>query len=152
MGSSAFDKFFEESVPHILEKIFFSLEYESYKTCLEVSHTWQELLISETYQKIGKAVFHNEITQDQEKLVKASKEGNVSLVRRLLLGRMLDVNNDSAIYTTFYVKKTPLKWAAEYGHKDVVKLLLARGANPNRGDPYGWTPLNSVAHAGQIST
>ena len=137
MGSSAFDKFFEESVPHILEKIFFSLEYESYKTCLEVSHTWQELLISETYQKIGKALFHNEITQDQEKLVKASKEGNVSLVRRLLLGRMLDVNNENS-----YNKRTPLSLAAGYVHKDVIKDLRGREADPNKSDSSQWTPLH----------
>ena len=61
MDTCAFDKLFAKSVPHILEKIFFSLDYESYKECLEVSDTWNKLLLSEPYLKIGKSVFRDEI-------------------------------------------------------------------------------------------
>ena len=64
MDSSAFDKLFSRNVPHILEKIFFSLDYESYKNCLEVSDTWEELLMSEKYQKKGKAAFQDDLKRD----------------------------------------------------------------------------------------
>ena len=63
MGSSGFDKLFSMNVPHILEKIFFSLDYESYKKCLEVSYAWNKLLESESYQKKLK----EELDRDHEK-------------------------------------------------------------------------------------
>ena len=44
MSSSAFDKLFNTNVPHVLEKIFFSLDYESFKACHEVCRGWKELL------------------------------------------------------------------------------------------------------------
>jgi uncharacterized protein len=36
--------------------------------------------------------------------------------------------------------------AIEYGHVDIVRTLLAHGANPNLADTYGATP-RSAAHA-----
>ena len=77
MGLSAFDKLFSKNVPHITERIFLSLDYESYKNCLEVSEYWKKHLISELYQRNGKYVFKDEIATDQLKLWMAAKEGNV---------------------------------------------------------------------------
>ena len=56
-GLCKFDMLFTKYVPHILENIFFSLDCESYKTCLEVSNTWRELLTSKSYKKKAKSVF-----------------------------------------------------------------------------------------------
>ena len=39
MDSYAFEILFNRQVPHIVEKIFFSLDYESLKKCLEVCNT-----------------------------------------------------------------------------------------------------------------
>ena len=70
-GPCAFDKIFLKNVPHILEIIFFSLDFESYKKCLEVNNTWKELLTSESYQTKGKIVFHQEIFAMEKKLMQA---------------------------------------------------------------------------------
>ena len=93
MGSSAFDKLFTKSVPHILEKIFLSLDYESYKNCCEVSHTWNELLTSERYLKIGKTTFQEEISKDEKELWRVSAKGDAAIVKRLLSSRLLGVNS-----------------------------------------------------------
>ena len=66
MGSCPFDKLFAKSVPHIMEKIIFSLDYESYKECFEVCHIWNEILTSKRYLKIGKSVFQDEVLEDQK--------------------------------------------------------------------------------------
>ena len=34
------------------------------------------------------------------------------------------------------------------GYADIVKMLLSRGADPNRADVTGWTPLHMAAQSG----
>ena len=58
---SAIEALFSKNLPHLLEKIFFSLDYESYKRCLEVSVVWRNLLTSDSFKKRGKSVFCTEI-------------------------------------------------------------------------------------------
>ena len=145
MGFCAFDMFFTRNVPHILEKIFFSLDYESYKTCLEVSNDWIELLTSESYRRKAKTMFKNEILKDEKNLWKAARDGKIEEVTRLLSGGMLDINcvNGSSA-------ATPL-WHASYnGHKNVAILLLKRGAEINMSGIYGYTPLHMAAFRGHI--
>ena len=36
------------------------------------------------------------------------------------------------------------------GNRDVAELLLERGADPNKGDNYGETPLDIARHHGQM--
>ena len=67
----AFDILFTKNVPHIQEKIFFSLDYGSYKTCMEVSKEWNELLKSQSFHKKSKTVFHKEILEEEEKFQNA---------------------------------------------------------------------------------
>ena len=67
-GSCHFDILFTKSVPHILEDIFFSLDYESFNTCLKVNNAWHELLASESCKKKGIYVFYEEILKDEVKL------------------------------------------------------------------------------------
>ena len=89
----SFDTLFTINVPHILEHIFFSLDYESYKTCLEVCKAWNELLTSESYQEKGRTLFHREILKDGKRLCDASREGCIVEVRRLLSTGLVDVKN-----------------------------------------------------------
>lgn len=58
---NGFDTLFEKSVPHIVERIFFSLDYESFKTCHDVSKVWRALLTSHSIQRKAKTVFRKEI-------------------------------------------------------------------------------------------
>ena len=89
---SDFDTLFSKNIPHILEKIFFSLDYESYKNCLEVSNEWKGVLASERYINKGKSVFKVEIVADEKKLCYEAKLGRRDTVNRLLASGMVDVN------------------------------------------------------------
>ena len=129
-----FDILFKKYVPHILEKIFFSLDYESFKRCLEVNDAWKKLLTSEVYQTKGKSVFIDEIVCEEQKLWEAAKKGNVQEVQSLL-SIFVDVD-----------RSTPLLEGAENGHKGVVQLLLDKGADPNKADRAGSTPLHKAAY------
>ena len=142
MNACEFDRVFSKNVPHILENIFFSLDYESYKKCLELSYAWNELLKSESYQKKLK----EELDRDHEKfwinltsgtlggcseaIIAVRKKspisaGNAAEVKKFLSG-MLDVNRRGGPY-----HETPLFRAAIRGDKVLAEILLHNGANPN---------------------
>ncbi len=74
---------------------------------------------------------------------KAVREGDCAAIQQLLNREPSLINvKDSAGYT-------PLHWAAIDGRKDVITLLLARGADVNARNPQGATPLHMAAGSGR---
>ena len=137
LDSSAFNMLFTTSVPHVLETIFLSLDYESFKECLKVSKVWNQLLTSVAYQLKAQLKFQKEIRRDQCYLIiQAAGGGNISNVRRLLSSGMLNINFINPNGTT------ALHQAVFQNHHDIVNLLIERGADPNIGDENVWTPLH----------
>ena len=57
-----FSILFNKNVPHVQEKIFFSLDYDSLKACEEVCKTWHELLGTEPYQVKSKELLEKKKT------------------------------------------------------------------------------------------
>ena len=149
-GHCAFDILLTKNVPHILEKIFFCLDYESFKNCIEVSNAWEKLLTSASYQKKGKILFGQDIHQDL--LWLASRDGNVLRVKRLISSEMVNVNYKRAGWTRYYhyINSTPLQEAALYGHKEVAKVLLDGGADPYIETRLRGPPLLRAAMAGKV--
>ena len=137
-----FDILFSKNVPHILEKTFFFLDYESYKNCLEVSREWKGVLTSKRHISKGRLVFEEKIVEDEKKLCIAATLGNTNKVRKLLESGMIDVNCNTGS------DWTPLHWAADRGHKEVAELLIESGAEVKKVDDRGWTPLHSAAERG----
>ena len=97
-----FDILFSKNVPHILEIIFFFLDYESYKNCLEVSREWKGVLTSKRYISKGKVVFREEIVEDEKNLCIAATLGNTNEVRMLLASGMIDVNCKETVQRTCF--------------------------------------------------
>ena len=79
----------ERDVPHILEKIFLSLDYNAFKKCQEVSKDWKNLLISEPFLERGKTIFCEQIRND---LMHSTKEGNIDKIIKLFSRFRIDVN------------------------------------------------------------
>ena len=140
VGPCAFDKLFLKSVPHILERIFLSLDYYSYNNCLNVNHRWKELLSSDSYEKKWKVVFCQEIFDREKRLHYASNHGHMWEVKGLISHLMVNVNCEMGCQKT-----TPLHEAARGGHRDVVQVLLDGGADPYKEDMLGRTALSCAA-------
>ena len=130
-GNCHFDKLFTKSVPHVLEKIFFSLDYASFEKCSVVSVAWNEFLTSRRIQKLGKYVFRKEI---ERKLWRQLKYDNTSEILKIISSGMVDVNCKDDVY-----QWTPMHCAAYNDNKKVVQILLDKGAEPNVVDQIGWT-------------
>ena len=168
-----FDRLLSISVPHIHEKIFLTLDYQSYKKCPDVCMSWKVLLTSQFFQKRSKLVYCVNI---QIELREAALLGNLSEIKRTLDIFRFDLNFESKYAQSplnraalkghkdvvkflldrgaepnrrSYSGCTPLKWAAWYGHEDVVQLLLERGANPRIADGSGSSPLHLAAQDGR---
>ena len=133
MAACEFDRLITKSVPHILEKIFFSLDYISFKNCLEVCVTWNGLLTSKSFQRAGRCVFRGEI---DDELFTAIEDRNEKHVRRILSSGMADVNaldewNYTPLFRNLTLRNSFL--GLTVGQKNVAHLLLEAGADPNRG-------------------
>ena len=135
MGQCDFGTLFTLNVPHILEKIFFDLDYASYKTCMEVSNVWFELLTSKSFKRLGRTHFCKEISKE---LWWAVKKNDVVKVRRIISTTIIDVN-----FKLHH--KTPLWIASTKGCPQVVKLLIQAGADANEVlDVRGWSLLHEA--------
>ena len=136
---SSFDKLFSITAPHILEKIFLSLDLKSFINCFRVSRSWNILLTSESFQEMAKPIFYHDLTIE---LWHACKKGNVQEVTNFFSSGLIDINHISKRHG-----RTCLSIAAENGQRGVVQELLDRGADPNISK-FGLTPLYDAAREG----
>ena len=122
-GPCGFDQLFSRNVPHLLEKIFFYLDYESFITCRAVSRYWSELLTSGSYQMKAQSVFKMEIDREEHRLLVACRDDNKELIARILSSGLVSVDCEGP---------TPLIVAIYHRNHSVVQFLLQRGADPNK--------------------
>ena len=149
-GNYVFRTLMTKSVPHIIEKIFLSLDYESFKNCFEVCEAWCELLRSESFKKRAKYAYQKEISFDEAKLhdetyrldidfypdFKLSKL-DIDQIKRILSPGLVDLD----LFNLRVAGVTPLLSAAFWGSRALVQVLLDGGADPDKADENGLTPL-----------
>ena len=140
-------------VPHILEKIFFSMDYTSLKTCMNVSKTWRKLLLTTPYQKRLKELWKELLKEkpvNEKKLYDASKEGDTEVVMKLCNHPVVDVNVVIPLGPWLQSQSTPLIEAARGGHEEVIRVLLKAGAEVNKMVKHGMSPLHLAVSFGHI--
>ena len=98
---------FGKSVPHIPEKIFFSLHYDSFMECHKMSNEWNRLLSSDRYQRETERMLA-EKKKNQERFCTSVRDGNVEDVRRLL-STEVDTNCDAS-HKDGLIQKLHCKW------------------------------------------
>ena len=123
------DKVINLGIPHVGELVFESFDTPELIKCLEVSKTWKVLAENVLIKKWNGEIFE------------ACKTGETKIVQLLL-----ECCNTEEIGLNIRDREemTPLMWACENGHKDVVKLLLNySGPNIelNARDEYGRSAL-----------
>ena len=151
MDTSAFGILTSISVPHILEEIFFSLDYVTFKSCMQVNTVWRNLLRSEQYQSRAKSKYDEEIERE---LMMASSTGHLKRVKLILSIFMVDIDYIGKIQVRtrlvdrIYTVHQPtfLCQASLGGHIDVVNFLLNKGANPNKTAPLKWATMAGHTH------
>ena len=141
MASPTFETLLAMNVPHILEAIFFSLDYKSFKRCMDVCVAWNVLLKSKAFKTKAKCNFTHDIRRDQEKLQYAASDGNINKVKKLVTSGLVDLYHCGG--GTWGL--TPLCAASQKSHKSVVKWLLEEGADVDHPDSAGNTPLLHTA-------
>jgi ankyrin repeat protein len=89
----------------------------------------------------------NALTRSGGTALLTATRGGFQAVVEVLLAHKADVN---AHFTTINQTLTPLHLAAEKGYANLIKLLLAAGANPNVENSEGQTPLSYAAENGYL--
>jgi hypothetical protein len=92
----------------------------------------------------GEAKRPGELIRDMPELIRASGQGDIGTVRRLLeRGANVNTRDKESGWT-------PLMAAALSGSIDVVKLLVEKNAHVNAQDKFFWTPLMIASRAGHL--
>ena len=138
-----FEQFRNINVPDIIRKIFFYLDYDSFKMCQGVSKSWRDLLTSDLFVRRGKLVFREVLADLGKELHDRARMGDDERVNQLLSCSMIDVN---CVHGR--LQSTPLYVAAQESHLEIVQALLAKGALPNKTAVRGMTPLQCAAFRG----
>ena len=87
-----------------------------------------------------------EILESGGTIFEAIKLGVVDKVKRFLTKDPALVNAKDGSS-----ESTPLHLAANKGNKEIAELLLAKGADVNAKDKFGWTPLHEAAVGGHVA-
>ena len=143
-----FEKLFTRNVPHILEKIFFSLDYASFKKCMEVAPVWRELLTSKSSKRLEVVTFREDI---EKELWHNILEGNANEVKRILSSVMVDINCIDRQLATIEegadVGIRQVELAAFRGNHCMAKLFIGEITNANVQDENGGNALHYAASA-----
>ena len=94
--SCTFETLFTMNVPHVLERIFFSLDYGSFKKCKKVCAQWSALLNSESFKTRAKSHFAAEIGSEQRQLRDAAYGGRADEIKKLVSSGMVDLKYGGA--------------------------------------------------------
>ena len=79
-------------------------------------------------------------------------KGNLERIKQLIINKELDVNESDKDSHYSSSRDTPLCWAIFYKNHEAAKLLLENGADINKTDRYGYTPLHIACGRGRVDS
>jgi len=127
-----FDMLFKVSVPHVPEKILFSLDYESIKRCLKVNKEWNKLLMSKASQRKAASIFREEALREGEELLrlKIKVAFIIKWLRELIILALILLSLYSVYYLliNWIMPHEDARWSFEYAlqnAKSKVAMELA---------------------------
>jgi ankyrin repeat protein len=108
---------------------------------MDTQHT--PLLLAATRSSSCPSTDEERMNRTDQQLLEAAKENNMPEVLRLLsVGADVNVKD--------YGDRTPLHWACENGHIQVLQALLDHGAHIEAKDSDGNTPLHDASSGGHL--
>lgn len=90
-------------------------------------------------------LFATPLSLEAQSIFEAAREGNASAVRQLL------ASEPDLVVQTDDQGRTPLQYAAAYGHVEVCAALTEAGAEVNVADEDGETPLHSAIRRNRLA-
>ena len=145
-----FETLFNKNVPHILEKIFYSLDYNSFMESKKVCKAWNILLSSKSYDEM--AIKMQKEKRDHNELCQASYIGTLDDVRHILRnGVNPNCTGTARSYGMPLDKITPIQYAlfgsSSKKEKDKVKLLIRGGADPTKNSTMDREEVSALSFA-----
>jgi ankyrin repeat protein/peroxiredoxin len=101
----------------------------------------ERVLNSQTPTQPGMAQVAAAPTQSSRDLIAAAWKGEMDAAKSCL-------ESDADANAKGLWGRTPLHFAVDYGHKEIIELLVKHGGDPKVKDDYGDTPLYLAAKAG----
>ena len=140
---------------HINVGIFLHLDLQDLNNCLQVNESWRSIIKNPSFwfQKcIQNPKFDNKIgwkitlqlTLHQEPKLEES-------LSKILKDIYKGMQKEENYYNS---QTTPIFWAAENGHSEVVKVLAPLSDNPNKPGPFNekmYTPIYMATMKGNLS-
>ena len=112
-------------------------------------------LVVHTLDELPALLEHHFVIEPAAPLAKYPKPEPTTIAALAAAGGDLDELyelSDAQVLATDEHGNTPLIWAAEFGHVEATKLLLARGVAPNARGYLGATALQRAARNGEAAT
>ena len=92
-----FEVLFNKNVPHILEKIFLNLDYDSFMACQDVSKAWRALFSSEAFKKRARELMYRKMGWNKEITERLEEWGFIpgfARIARMLLFEEIRVRDE----------------------------------------------------------
>ena len=132
---------------HIAETIFLQLDPQILETCRDVNKSWKKILEDPSFW-LKKCFQFGLLKSSSEKTTASAWTNSIQIVKNnsnLEMKFLSLLKEFFSFGTIFGYISTPIQFAATRNCWDIVEALALMTENPNKKDPFGWTPIQRAA-------